>query len=336
MLVSVVLPAYNAELYLKEAIDSVLAQTFTDFELIVLNDGSIDKTEEIISAYEDKRIVYVKNEQNLGLIGTLNKGMALAKGKYIARMDADDICFPTRFAKQVEFLEKNQDYVVCGTSAYRFYDNILDRKAFNPPLSDESIRVRLFFNSSFIHPSVMFRTSVVQEHHLKFSDNYKYAEDYFFWMDLLKYGKGFNLKEKLLYYRVVATSQTAVGNSNIEERKEILGNIHKRYFLDYQVPVNNKDIELNFYLTNITRMKLLNLKEFDFFYIHNLLEKIIFALKKNEINPRAIYEEVGKVYFALIYTKRIKVFAGKGFLRKLNLILLFNGGLGFIKDRITK
>src|SRR5690606_13489679 len=148
MLISVVLPAYNAELYIKEAIDSVLAQTFTNFELIILNDGSTDKTEEIILSYQDSRIVYVKNEHNLGLIGTLNKGMALAKGKYIARMDADDICFPERFEKQVAFLEKNKEYIICGTSAYRFYKNISDKTAFNPPLADNNIRVRLFFNSS--------------------------------------------------------------------------------------------------------------------------------------------------------------------------------------------
>lgn len=103
MLVSVVLPAYNAELYLKEAIDSVLSQTFTDFELIILNDGSIDRTEEIILSYNDSRIVYVKNEKNLGLIGTLNKGINLAKGKYIARMDADDICLPERFKNRLIF-----------------------------------------------------------------------------------------------------------------------------------------------------------------------------------------------------------------------------------------
>ena len=332
MLISVVLPAYNAELYLKEAIDSVLAQTFTDFELIILNDGSTDQTESIILSYDDPRIVYVKNEQNLGLIGTLNKGMALAKGKYIARMDADDICFPERFAKQVEFLEKNQEYVICGTSAYRFYDHISDGKAFNVPLSDESIRIRLFFNSGFIHPSVMFRTSVVRDYHLGFSEDYKYAEDYFFWMDLLKYGKGFNFKEKLLYYRVVATSQTAVGNSNVEKRKEILGNIHKRYFADYEIPVDRNEIELNFYLTNITRMNLLDLQQFDFIHINAFLCKIISTLRRNGVSHNAIYEEVGKVYFALIYTKKMKVFKGKGFIIKLSPVLLFKGGLGFIKE----
>lgn len=336
MLISVVLPAYNAELYIKEAIDSVLAQTFTNFELIILNDGSTDKTEEIISSYQDSRIVYVKNEQNLGLIGTLNKGMTLAKGKYIARMDADDICFPQRFAKQVDFLEQNQDYVICGTAAYRFYDHISDGKAFNPPLNDENIRVRLFFNSAFIHPSVMFHADVIRDHHLRFSDDYKYAEDYFFWMDLLKYGKGFNLKEKLLYYRVVETSQTAVGNSNVEKRKEILGNIHKRYFLDYEIPVDLKEIELNFYLTNIARMKLLDLKKFDFNHIDAFLRKIVFALSKAGVSQKVINEEVGRVYFALIYTQKMKVFSSKGFLRKINPTLFISGGLGFIKDRIAR
>lgn len=336
MLVSVVLPAYNAELYLKEAIDSVLAQTFTDFELIILNDGSTDQTESIILSYDDPRIVYVKNEQNLGLIGTLNKGMALAKGKYIARMDADDICFPERFKKQVDFLEKNIEYVICGTSAYRFQNSILDRKAFNVPINDENIRIRLFFNSSFIHPSVMLRTEVVKVHNLKFSEYFKYAEDYYFWMDLLKYGKGFNLREKLLYYRVVATSQTAVGNSNIEKRKEIIGNIHKRYFKEYCISVDDKEINLNFYLTNIVRMKKLDLKQFDFIFIDAFLNKIINILKVNKLSHKVIYEEVGRVYFALIYTKKIQILKTKGFLSKFNFVLLLRGGFAFLKDRIFK
>lgn len=336
MLISVILPAYNAELYLREAIDSVLTQTFTDFELIILNDGSTDQTENIILSYVDSRIVYVKNEQNLGLIGTLNKGMALAKGKYIARMDADDICFPERFEKQIAFLENNKEYIICGTSAYRFHNDILDRKAFNVPLSDESIRVRLLFNSGFIHPSVMFRADIVRKYHIVFNEAYKYAEDYYFWMDLLKYGKGLNLKEKLLYYRVVATSQTAVGNSNIEKRKEIIGNIHRRYFRDYHIPVDDKEIELNFYLTNITRMKLLDLQKYNSIYIDDFLKKVIFELKKSGVSYWAIYEEIGKVYFALIYTNNIKMLKSKGGTKKINLLLMVFGGMGFVKDRILK
>ncbi|MEB6481021.1 glycosyltransferase family 2 protein [Acinetobacter vivianii] len=336
MLISVVLPAYNAELYLKDAIDSILTQTFTDFELIVLNDGSVDSTEEIILSYQDERIVYVKNEKNLGLIDTLNKGLALAKGKYIARMDADDICVPERFEKQVKFLEKNPDYVICGTSAYRFYNELSDRKPFNVALNDGNIRARLFFNSSFIHPSVMFRSCVVKDHKLSFSHNYKYAEDYFFWMDILKYGKGFNLKDKLLYYRIVATSQTAVGNSNFEKRKEILSNIHKRYLLDNGISVEEQEVELNFYLTNVSWMKLLNLELFDFFYIKKFLQKIVFALEKGGVSDKVIYEEIGRIYFALVYTKRKDIFKNKSLLKNLNFILLWSGGVSFLKDRFFK
>ena len=104
-LISVILPAYNAEEYIYAAIDSILQQTYTNFELIVINDASTDHTEEIILSFSDKRIRYIKNEQNLKLIKTLNKGIALANGKYIARMDADDISMPNRFQIEYEFME---------------------------------------------------------------------------------------------------------------------------------------------------------------------------------------------------------------------------------------
>ena len=110
--ISVILPVYNAERFLREAIDSVLKQTFVDFEFIILNDGSTDKTEDIILSYKDPRIRYVKNEKNLKLIKTLNKGVDMARGKYIARMDADDISLPERFEKEVAYLEAHPDVAV--------------------------------------------------------------------------------------------------------------------------------------------------------------------------------------------------------------------------------
>lgn len=115
MLISVVLPAYNVQDTIGESIDSILSQTFTDFELIIINDGSQDNTEEVIHAYSDKRIRYYRNEKNEGLIYTLNRGLDLAQGKYIARMDADDVSLPTRFEKQVKVMEESPNIVVCGT-----------------------------------------------------------------------------------------------------------------------------------------------------------------------------------------------------------------------------
>lgn len=336
MKVSVVLPAYNAELYLKESIDSILAQTFTDFELIVLNDGSIDRTEEIILSYQDARIVYVKNERNLGLIGTLNKGLALAKGEYIARMDADDISLPERFSRQVDFLEKNQEYVICGTSAYRFYKDVSDGRAFNVPLDNESIRIRLLFNSSFIHPSVMFRTDTIRNYNLNYSEDYKYAEDYFFWINILKCGKGFNFKEKLLYYRIVNTSQTAVGNSNMEERKEILGNIHDYCFSNSGIFLDTKEVEAVFYLSNLDRMKMLDLERFDFYFLSVFFEKIISLLRKNGFSNKDIYINVGRFYFSLIYIKYNELVKKKLFWEIVNKILFSYGFISIFKERILR
>ena len=120
MLISVVLPAYNVQDTIGESIDSILSQTFTDFELIIINDGSQDNTEEVIHAYSDKRIRYYRNEKNEGLIYTLNRGLDLAQGKYIARMDADDVSLPTRFEKQVKVMEESPNIVVCGTQIILF------------------------------------------------------------------------------------------------------------------------------------------------------------------------------------------------------------------------
>ena len=123
-IVTVLMPVYNAEKYLAEAINSILNQTFTNYELLIINDGSTDKSEEIILKYSDKRIRYIKNDKNIRLVATLNKGIELAKGKYIARMDADDISVPTRLEKQITLLENNEDIGVCGSFLYVFGENI--------------------------------------------------------------------------------------------------------------------------------------------------------------------------------------------------------------------
>ena len=109
-LVSILMPVYNSEKYLREAIKSILNQTFTNFELIIINDGSTDNSLKIIKSFKDNRIKIIKNKGNLGLIKTLNKGIDLAQGKYIARMDADDIAMPKRLEKQIAFFNENPDY----------------------------------------------------------------------------------------------------------------------------------------------------------------------------------------------------------------------------------
>ncbi len=120
--VTVLMPVYNAEKYLKTAIESILKQTFSDFELLIINDGSTDGSEEIIRSFNDKRIRLFNNEQNLGIIKTLNKGLNLAKGEYIIRMDADDISLPDRLELQVKYMEENPGIGISGTQARIFGD----------------------------------------------------------------------------------------------------------------------------------------------------------------------------------------------------------------------
>lgn len=158
--VSVVMPAYNAEKYISEAIDSILEQTYSDFEFIIINDCSTDYTEEIILSYDDPRIVYLKNEKNMGVAATLNRGLAIAQGEYIARMDADDISLPERFEKQVQFLDNNLSVAVLGSAVERFGENgDLERKCFS--VDSEEMKLDMFFSCGIAHPSVMLRRDVI-------------------------------------------------------------------------------------------------------------------------------------------------------------------------------
>ena len=118
--ISIVMPVYNCENYLHEAIKSILEQTYTDFEFIIINDGSEDNSEDIILSYADPRIIYIKNDKNMKIVKTLNKGISLSRGKYIARMDADDICYRDRLEKQLSFMEKHKDIDLCGSYAQNF------------------------------------------------------------------------------------------------------------------------------------------------------------------------------------------------------------------------
>ncbi|MFN5442865.1 MAG: glycosyltransferase family 2 protein, partial [Crocinitomicaceae bacterium] len=168
--VSVVMPVYNGEQYLKEAIESILSQTYVNFEFIIINDGSEDNSEEIILSYNDPRIVYIKNLENLKLIKTLNIGFSKAKGKYIARMDADDISLPRRLEKQVDYLERNPDIGVLGTGVFLKGEKEISKLLYHT--DDKSLRFALAFYCPFIHPSVVLRKAVLDHLPIIFDGNY--------------------------------------------------------------------------------------------------------------------------------------------------------------------
>lgn len=197
--VSVIMPAYNAEKYIGQAIGSILGQTFEDLEFIILNDCSKDKTEEIILSYSDERIVYVKNEKNLGVAGTLNRGLGLAKGEYIARMDADDISLPERLERQAAFLDENPAVAACGSNAVLFGEG-MEEYPTEMPEDDLHIRIRLAISNPFVHPSMMLRAASLDG--LRYDSAFEGREDYRMWMELSQNHAMANLPQCLLRYRI--------------------------------------------------------------------------------------------------------------------------------------
>jgi len=201
--VSVILPAYNCEKYIGKAIQSVLQQTFTDFELIIINDGSTDKTETSILQFADPRIIYLQNPGNKGLIYTLNRAIETAKGNYIARMDSDDICLPERLSKQKGYFDLHPETTMVATTINFIDANgnekgiwSLDRKTTSPTF----IRKKMPFENCIAHPTIMIRADILKK--LKYNPRQLNIEDYDLWLRLLNRGHVIGkIDEPLLWYR---------------------------------------------------------------------------------------------------------------------------------------
>lgn len=214
-MISVVLPVYNAEKYLLEALKSISSQTFKDFEIIAINDGSTDKSLEILQNYakQEPRMKIISRE-NKKLIATLNEGIMNSSGKYIARMDSDDIAYPDRFEKQVKYLEEN-NLDICGTWIKCFGDS---NKIFSCP-SDKVIDLYALFNCPMYHPSVMGKTEILKKY--KYNSEDLHGEDYCLWIRLILDGYLIgNVPQILLNYRV-SSEQICFKNSK-EQKNTVL------------------------------------------------------------------------------------------------------------------
>lgn len=198
---TVLMPVYNAGPHIREAIESILAQTHADFELLIIDDGSKDDSAATISSYTDARIRFVRNEQNLGLIATLNKGLAEANGELIARMDQDDIALPERLALQLAAFRREPDLIALGTSLTLM--NVRGKTVGELPVltGHEQIKRALAVTNPFAHPSMMFKRAAALEVGGYHKEAYA-TEDYDLWTRLSDLGPVANLKERLLRYRL--------------------------------------------------------------------------------------------------------------------------------------
>lgn len=200
---TVLLPVYNGEAYLAEAIQSILRQTFQDFELLILDDGSTDGSVALARASDDARIRLEASATNQGMVTTLNRGLAMLQGEYIARMDADDIAAPDRLARQVAFLDEHPEVGMCGGYFRRFSPEHSGRTGLEQPaLGHDAIQFQLLFRSGICHSSVMMRREVLQKHGLAYSGAYPCAEDYELWVRLGRVTRLANIPHRLIDYRV--------------------------------------------------------------------------------------------------------------------------------------
>lgn len=231
-MVSIVMPVYNGERHIRSAIESVLNQSFGDFEYLIINDGSTDSSDAIIHLFTDPRINYTI-QFNKGLTNTLNEALPRCRGTYIARMDQDDRSEPDRLKKQVDFLEQLQDVGLVGTTAYIMNEQG-DTLEINPALlHDTELKLQLLYQTPFTHGSVMFRRSLLQQINPPFyRESAGNAEDYDFWSRLAPLTKLANLPEPLYGWR---NSPTGMSNSESQKQKEfasriILSNLDSAYF----------------------------------------------------------------------------------------------------------
>lgn len=300
--ISVLMPVYNGEKYLREAIDSILNQTYTNFEFIIINDGSTDTTEEIILSYEDERILYIKNEENLRLIRTLNKGLDLAKGKYIARMDADDISLPSRLEKQVKFMEKNPEVGLCGTFL-KTIGNREDTVSFHT--DDNNIRFRLLFSTYLRHPSVMIKSEIIKKYDLKYNSDYLHVEDHKMWIDISKHTQLAIIPNFLLKYRV-HDENISVKFQQVQAKTE--SKIRKEQLQELKIEVNESQLKIynNFiHLVrkewNIHLLTPLSDSITDFYELDYLLENIVQNNRDiKKVDSKVLEYEFGKAYLKLL------------------------------------
>jgi glycosyltransferase involved in cell wall biosynthesis len=216
--ISVVLPVYNAELYLEEAIASILNQTFNDFELLIINDASSDGSSGIIErmARQDSRIRVLHNPENLRLIGTLNRALDNVSGEYIARMDSDDISEPGRLMAQYDYFKANPNCVLTACEFIQFGQNGALPRLFPLVQSDSGIRAMMLLYSAFLGPSVMMRRRVILKHNLRYDPAMIHAEDFAFYRALGEYGSMANLPASLYRYRLHGES-VSVQNLELQE-----------------------------------------------------------------------------------------------------------------------
>ena len=298
-LVTVFMAVYNTGDYLKPAIDSILHQTYSHFELIIVNDGSTDGSDAIIRKYNDERIIYIINETNLGIVKTRNIGLDRMKGKYLAVLDSDDLAFPDRLEKQVAFLEANEEYGLCGTyfNIINSQGAIINKMMF--PSENEDIRAYLHLGNCFCHSSVMVRSELVKK--FRYSEINVLGEDYQLFIDVSAEAKLINLPIAGCYYRVHRNNVSSQMN---KEMYASIKDINRKNLLKLNIPFTEKqlDIHSHFLIFNADYFS----SEENFDELENWVKILVSATRADpEMNRPVIFKFLLHRWFVICYKKRM-------------------------------
>lgn len=223
--VSVVMSNYNGSKYLSEAVNSILRQSYRDFEFIIIDDASTDGSIKIIETFQDERIVFIQNPYNYGLAKSLNIGFSIAKGKYIVRMDSDDISKLERLSLQVKFMENNDKVIVCGCMIEYFSENVGLLKKFSTKwikVNNVNIKHQLVYGSCFAHPSVIIRKSALDMLENVYDETLLRSQDYDLWWRLAELGDFSNIEDVLLAYRVTPNMASIKHSVNQAENMKLI------------------------------------------------------------------------------------------------------------------
>ena len=310
-LVSVLMPVYNGEAFLREAIESILNQSYQNFEFLIVNDGSSDQSEEIIKSYSDSRIKYICNPENLGLIATLNLGIELSQGAYIVRMDADDISLPQRIEKQVGWMEAHPDYGLMG-SWFEDFNGKSTLRLVKYSSNDTHIRIRHLYQTHIAHPTAVLRKSILDKHRLRFDSNFVHGEDYAFWVQMSAFCKMSNYPEMLVRKRDHAQN---VSNKYAQIQSDTCARVKQIQFESMGISVSREEIELYTRFANPDW----ELTPIEMETMHALLEKMAVGNEQNNfISNEALKTYLSEKWFHLCLQNRMLEKTGWAWWNKLS------------------
>jgi glycosyltransferase involved in cell wall biosynthesis len=321
-LVSVLMPVFNGEKYLKEAIESILSQSYELFEFLIIDDGSTDSSLDIIRLYEDERIRVISNAENIGLIKTLNLGISLCKGDFIARFDCDDVSMPYRLNDQINYLKNNSKSVLVGGQAIRIDAQGNEIKKMNVPLSHKGICLGMVFGNKIFHPAAMIRKSSLPD--FPYDIGWKHVEDFYLWLHLSEKGEFHNLNKVVLKYRWHSSN---VSKLNFDEQMNNNAKIKEMFANKLGLKVGHDFLnKLNFGL---------NLTEFDLELMHKNIFSLLPEYYKNNDDVSKLYWRY-HVNFSSLGFKTLKYYLSGNIKKQIFRTIFLSSLILFKKFKVIK